>query len=199
MPCDPIRQPGAHWEVLDLEEPAVELKALLEWRRACARFRREVQTAAAGRSLADLLHKGAVGLARLTRRAEQADLPAGDRVSMEELRERIAAWLREDPAGHPGTGLLLWQELGDLAQLLCRASQRPEVRDHDRDLLGRARRELARARTGTQALPPVVRILLDGLFGLDDELDQLLEHRRVTPADLEPVLARIAEERETVH
>jgi hypothetical protein len=203
MPCDPIWQPGAHWEILEMEEPAVELKAFLEWRRACATFRRDIQAAPASRSLADLLHIGATGLARLGRRAARADLLAGDQARLEDLRQRAAAWLREEPAGSPDTGRLLWRELFDLAQLLCRAGQHPEVREHDRDLLSRARRELARARAGAQSLPPVVRVLLDGLFGLDDELDHLLERRRATPADLEPVLARIEEELaridETVH
>jgi hypothetical protein len=212
MPCDPLWQPRAHWEVLEVEEPTVELKASLEWRRACATFRRSLQAAAAGRSMADLLHNGAAGLARLARRAAQAGLPAGDRMRLEDLRERIAAWLREelggelreDPAGDPGSGLLLRQELLDLAQLLSGVSQRPEVREHDRELLDRVYRELARTRTGVQVVPPVVRVLLDGLFGRDDDLDELLGRRgRVSRADLEPVLARIAADLsrpgETVH
>jgi hypothetical protein len=142
--------------------------------------------------MADLLHNGAAGLARLARRAAQA---AGDRVRLDDLRERIEAWLREYPIGDPGTGLLLWQELCDLAELLSGVSRRPEVREHDRDLLDRVYRELARTRTGVQVVPPVVRVLLDALFGLDDELDELLGRRgRVARADLEPVLARIAAE-----
>jgi hypothetical protein len=198
MPWDQIWQPSAHWEVLEVEEPSAELKASLEWRRACARFRRDLQAAAAGRSMADLLRDGAAGLSRLARRAAQAglpDAPGGDRMRLENLRERIAAWLQEDPAGDPGTGLLLWQELFDLSQLLSGVSQRREVREHDRDLLNRVHRELARTRTGVQTVPPVIRVLLDGLFGLDDELDELLGRRgRVARSDLEPILARIAEE-----
>ncbi|MES1245460.1 MAG: hypothetical protein ABUT39_27900 [Acidobacteriota bacterium] len=186
-----------------MEEPTAELKAFLEWRRTCATFRREIQASAPGRSVSDLLRGGVGGLSRLARRAEQAGLPAGDRVRLEDLRRRIAAWLREDPAGHPGAGRLLWQELCGLAQALCRTPRRADLREHDRELLGRARRELARARSNAQSLPPAVRVLLDGLFGLDDELDHLLERRRAAPADLEPVLARIEEELaepgETIH
>jgi len=186
-----------------MEEPAVELKVSLEWRRACATFRREIQTVLSSRSLVDHLRLGADGLARLGRRAAHTGLPGGDRERLEDLRQRAAAWLREEPPGSPDAGRRLWQELLDFAQLLCRADRRPEVIEHDRDLLSRARRELARKRPGAQSLPPVVRVLLDGLFGLDDELDHLLERRRATPADLEPVLARISEELsgsgETIH
>jgi hypothetical protein len=202
MPCDPIWQPRAHWETLEVEEPAVELRAFLDWRRTWATFRREVEAIPAGRSMADLLHLGAAGLSRLAVRAEPAGLPIGDRARLQGLRERIGAWL-EDPPGAPDAGLLLRQELLDFAHLLPGVSQHPEVREHDRGLLERAYRELARARAGAQSLPPVVRVLLDGLFGLDDELDHLLERRRATPAELEPVLARIAAELaqpdETVH
>ena len=186
-----------------MDEPAVELKESLEWRRACATFRREVEAAPPSRSLAELLHLGISGLTRLGRRAARAGLPPGDRVRLEDLRRRAAAWLVEEPAGNPATGRSLWQELCDLAQLLCRTQPRPEVREHDRDLVARARRELARARAGAPSLPPVVRVLLDGLYGLDDELDHLLERRRATPAELEPVLARIeaelARSDETIH
>ncbi|HEX3131736.1 MAG TPA: hypothetical protein VH394_30650 [Thermoanaerobaculia bacterium] len=203
MPCDPIRQPRAPWEILEMEEPAVELKAALEWRRICATFRRELQEVAASRSISDLLHLGAAGLARLGRRAAQISLPARDRVRLEDLRQRISAWLWAEPPGEAGAGRLLWQELHDFAHLLCRVRPRPEVKEHDRDLLAQARRELARARPGAQSLPPVVRVLLDGLYGLDDELDHLLERRRATPAELEPLLTRIEEELarpgETVH
>jgi hypothetical protein len=189
MPCDPIWQPSAPWEILEMAEPSVELTASLEWRRACARFRRDLQAAAAGRSVADLLWNGAAGLARLARHAT----PEGDRLRLQDLRERIAERLQEDPAEDPGTDLLLRKELYDLADLLSGVSRRPEVREHDRDLLDRVRRELARTRTGVQVVPPVVRVLLDGLFGRDDELDELLGRRgRVARADLGPILARIA-------
>jgi hypothetical protein len=187
-----------------MEEPAVELKASLEWRRASARFRREVQDAASGRlpaDTADLLQGAVGGLARLASRAAQAGRPAGDRLRLESLRERIAAWLGDDPAGDPATGLALRQELLELSRLLPEVDRTPEMIEHDRGLVAKARRELAR--TGAPVLPPVVRVFLDGLFGLDDELDRLLERRRVTPADLAPVLARISEELsqpgETVH
>jgi hypothetical protein len=77
------------------------------------------------------------------------------------------------------------------------------MKEHDLDILDQARRELARARPGAPSLPPVVRVLLDGLYGLDDELDHLLERRRATPAELEPVLVRVADDLarpgETVH
>lgn len=186
-----------------MEEPAVELKACLDWRRACATFRREVQAKAAGRSLTDLLYHGASGLARLERRAAQAGPPAEDRARLEDLRQRIAAWLWAEPPGEPGTGRLLWQELCDLVQHLCRVQPRPGLREHDLDLLDRARQELARARPGAPSLPPVVRVLLDGLYGLDDELDHILERRRAIPAELEPVLVRVADDLarpgETVH
>lgn len=193
MPWNSIWQPRAPWEILEVEEPAVELKGFLEWRRACATFRRELQAMPAGRSASDLLQLGASGLARLAVRAEPAGLTGEDRGRLQDLRERITAWLEGLP-GDPGAGLLLRQELLDVAQLLPGVSQRPEVREHDRALLSRAYRELARPRTNAQSLPPAVRVLLDGLFGLDDELDHLLERRRATPADLEPVLARIAAE-----
>jgi hypothetical protein len=199
MPCDPFWQPSTPWEALEVEEPSAELKSSLEWRRACARFRHDLHTAQVtatrGGSVAELLRSGAAGLARLTGRAAQAGLHSGDRSRLQDLRERIAAWLQHDPAGDPGAGLLLWQELLDLAQLLSGVSQRPEVIEHDRDLLDRVHRELARTRTGVHAVPPVVRVLLDGLFGLNDELDELLGRRgRVARADLEPVLSRIAED-----
>jgi hypothetical protein len=194
MSCDPIWQPGTTWETLEVEEPSAELRASLEWRRACARFRRDLHAASAG-PVANLLHSGAAALARLSGRAARAGLQTADRVRIQSLRERIAAWLQEDPAGDPGTGLFLRQELLDLSQFLSGVSQRPEVIEHDRNLVDRVRRELARTRTGVQAVPPVIRVLLDGLFGLDDELDDLLGRRgRLTRADLEPVLARISEE-----
>jgi hypothetical protein len=203
MPCDPIRQPQASWEILTMEEPAVELKASLEWRRSCATFRRELDAAPPSRSLADLLHLGAAGLARLERRAAQAGMATQDRARLEDLRQRAEAWLQEEPAGDPGIGRFLWRELSDLSQHLCRTEPRPEVREHDRDLLVRAGHELTRARSGASSLPPVVRVLLDGLFGLDDELDHLLERRRATPAELDPILTRLTEELsepgETVH
>ena len=120
MPCDPIWQPRAHWEILEVEEPAVELRAF-----------------PAGRSMADLLHLGAAGLSRLAVRAEPAGLPTGDRARLQGLRERIAAWL-EDPSGAPVAGRHHPQERLDFAPLQPGGSQRPGVGEHDRGQHGPA-------------------------------------------------------------
>jgi hypothetical protein len=200
MPCDPTLQPVTSWALIEVEEPSAELKASLEWRRACARFRRALQAPASATvtAMADLLRNGGASLARLAGRAAQAGLPAVERVRLQDLRERIAAWLHEGSSRGQraqDTGVELWQELCGLAEALAGISQRPEMRAHDLALLNRARQELGRARAGAQTVPPVVRVLLDGLFGRDDELDELLERRgRVARADLEPVLARLAAE-----
>ncbi len=197
MSCDPTFQPVTPWALIEVEEPSAELKASLEWRRACARFRRALMApvGASVTAVPDLLRNGGAGLARLAGRAARAGLPAVERVRLQDLRERIAAWLHEDSSRDQDTAVGLWQELCDFAEALAGISQRPEMWTHDLALLNRARQELGRARAGAQTVPPVVRVLLDGLFGRDDELDELLERRgRVARADLEPVLARLAAE-----
>jgi hypothetical protein len=200
MSCDSTIQPVTSWTLIEVEEPSAELKTSLEWRRACARFRRALM-APVGVSVAamtDILRHGGAGLARLAGRAARAGLPAAERVRLQDLRERIAAWLHEASSRDQrdqDTAVELWQELLDLAEALAGISRRPEMQAHDHALLNRARQELDRTRAGAHTVPPVVRVLLDGLFGRDDELDELLERRgRVARTDLEPILARLAAE-----
>ncbi len=188
----------------------IEVKAALELRRACARFRRDLEKVPPGASRAELLDAAASSLARLSDRAARAGLPAGAAEGIRGLHDDILDWLRQhgnpgsapgdDPAGPTGlagdaenTGLRLWTELCGLSVLLWDLSHTEEVMGHDRALIEQVQGELDRIPSGTQTVPPVIRVLLDGLFGRDDELDDLLGQRdRVARFELEPILDRIA-------
>ncbi len=195
-----------------------EVKTALELRRACARFRRDLARlvpAATRVGLACVLNEAVGGLARLSERAARAGLPDGAAEGLRGLHADILDWLRlndSEPAepaapeggeetedgdwtggGMHGAGLRLWTELYGFSALLYALSHTEEVMSHDRDLIEQVQAELDRIPASTYAVPPVIRVLLDGLFGRDDELDTLLGRRdEVSRFELEPILDRIA-------
>lgn len=99
-----------------------------------------------------------------------------DRVALRELRRRLALWVAREP--HDATtGRRLWQDLSGFAELAKAVSHRQELRQHDRALLRRAYHQLFGRGAHPPQVPDDLLYLLDALYGLDDELDDLLRRR----------------------
>lgn len=96
-----------------------------------------------------------------------------DRIQLRALLKRILEWLnsseRNEDVGHR-----LWQDLVGFAEILVQVSQRQELQEHDRSLVGRALRRLFRKLPPPETMPEDLLDELESLLGLDDELDRLV-------------------------
>jgi hypothetical protein len=99
-----------------------------------------------------------------------------DRVTMRELRRRIGSWVIQEPHDLLA-GRRLWGDLTGFAELLKEVNHRQELRQHDRALLRRAYHQLFGRASHPAEMPEDMLYQLDALYGLDDELDELLERR----------------------
>ncbi|MEM9554736.1 MAG: hypothetical protein AAGC60_10790 [Acidobacteriota bacterium] len=95
-----------------------------------------------------------------------------DRVYLRQLLKRILDWLNSERRDQQ-TGSQIWQDLSSFTELLVQVSHRQELRDHDRELLGRAAHRIEHF-PGRQ-LPPELLREMRALLGLDEALDELIE------------------------
>jgi len=123
-----------------------------------------------------------------------------DRVTMRELRRRISAWIVADTHDLLA-GTHLWQDVVGFAQLLKGVNHRQELRQHDRALVRRTYHQLFGRAAHLSEVSDDLLHQLDALYGLDDDLDALIDrgahgelpqwrdvlarllHRLSTPAD----------------
>ncbi|HEY3493668.1 MAG TPA: hypothetical protein VGK73_03235, partial [Polyangiaceae bacterium] len=132
------------------------------------------------------LRYAAGALAALVSEPAYAHVRASDRAPLRRLRERLLVWARHD--GSASVGLELLEDVTTTADLLRGINRRQELRAHDLAAL----RELSQ---GPREAPSAWLSQLDGLFGLDDALDDLIERlkRDFEPGAVSGALARLAE------
>jgi hypothetical protein len=112
---------------------------------------------------------------------------ASDRALLRGLRERVIAWARHDRLANAGVQLL--EDVLTCANLLRGINRRQELRAYDQVVIRRLTAPGDLDREGRSAA-------LESLFGLDDELDALIERMRKdtgAPALAAEVRARLHE------
>jgi hypothetical protein len=103
-----------------------------------------------------------------------------DRVQMFQLHDRIEAWLDRDDSSRI-VGRCLWKDMTAFANLLTEINKRQELRRHDLELIGDARRELGELADDEPVSSELAEDMKSAL-GLDDELDNLILHvSKTTP------------------
>jgi hypothetical protein len=145
------------------------LDAALSIRRRYAILRREVTSLSAQGEAVPRLRGGSRGIAALLACEEYASMRIGDRRELRMLLYRIQSWLSSEPRP-ASAGERLWEEVSAVVNLLRGVNMRSELVSHDCAALG-ALFEAVRQNADVGAL----RNMAAPLFGLDPELDDLLE------------------------
>lgn len=162
------------YAALPLRGNGRELEAALSVRRRYAALRREIaQLAVPDADIAGRLGGASKSIATLLRAEEYASMRIGDRRELRMLQFRIQSWL-STPHSSALMGERLWEELQAVVNLLAAVNRRSELVTHDGDALAALRDVLLRS-GDVNAL----RAAAEPLFGLDAELDELLDLQRV--------------------
>lgn len=151
---------------------AGELATALGVRRRYAALRRDVlQAGAAQTDLTQRLQAVSRSLATLLNCLEYSAMRLGDRRELRMLQFRVQSWLS---VVHPdeSTGERTWEEAVAVVMLLGGISRRSELVAHDATVLAEMTEAIAR---GSE--PRGLRDAAEALFGLDVELDRLLDVR----------------------
>jgi hypothetical protein len=146
-----------------------DLDAALSIRRRYAILRRDVSGFSAQHETVPRLRGGSRSIAALLACDEYASMRIGDRRELRMLLFRIQSWLSSE---HPPASLgeRLWEEVSTVVNLLRGVNKRSELVSHD----GAALTALFDA-VRQNAAAGALRNLAAPLFGLDPELDNLLE------------------------
>jgi hypothetical protein len=168
---------------------AAEIEAALAVRRLYTVFRRSLRrpTDDSPEALLTALRYAAGALAALVAAPAHESVRASDRALLRGLRERIIAWARHDRPANAGVQLL--EDVLTCANLLRGINRRQELRAYDQVVIRRLTAPGDLDREGRSAA-------LESLFGLDDELDALIERMRKdtgAPALAAEVRARLHE------
>ena len=151
---------------------AADLTAALAVRRRYATLRRDVlQAGATQPDLTQRLQAVSRSLATLLNCLEYSAMRLGDRRELRMLQFRVQSWLsvvRPDES----IGERTWEEAVAVVMLLGGISRRSELVAHDAALLTAMSEAIAR-----DSEPRALRDAADTLFGLDAELDRLLDIR----------------------
>jgi len=173
---DTARIAGYH-DALDAEDhvrsEALDCGPALAVRRAYAAFRKGLRRPEdnSPEAVMAAVRYAATALATLVSTPAYSDVRASDRIALRGLRRRALAWARDDRS--PREGLRLLQDVWTCADLLREINQRQELRAHDAALI----RSLL---DGPNGEPGEWMTRLERLTGLDDELDELIEHGKGT-------------------
>lgn len=148
-----------------------DLDTALSVRRRYAILRREISSLSAEDATIPRLRGGCRSIAALLGSDEYASMRIGDRRELRMLLYRIQSWLASE---HPpaSAGERLWDEMRTVVDLLSAVNKRSELVNHDRAAL-RALFDAVWQNKDAEAL----RNIAAPLFGLDPELDNLLELR----------------------
>lgn len=153
---------------------SVDLAATLALRRLYADFRRALRPAhdSSPEAVLTALRYAAGALASLISSADYARARVSDRAILRRLQHRLFAWAHGGKP--PDRGLELLGDVGTVADLLRGINRRQELKVHDAELL---------ERLGAEPGPEAEAFLRDlpALYGLDDQLDALIERSRRAP------------------
>jgi hypothetical protein len=170
------REAGVHDMFGEPGGCAADLASAVAIRRLYARFRGSLRRAADDTPEAVLaaVRYAGFALATLVSEPDYADVRASDRAVLRELRERALQWARGDRAVPAGLHLL--DDVFTCGDLLRGINRRQELREQDGALIAALARSPDAETGGWFAR-------LDALFGLDDDLDRLLERTRAVQGD----------------
>jgi hypothetical protein len=172
---------------------AAELTTALAVRRRYATLRREISHATAAYSdLPQRLQSVSRSLATLLNCVEYPSMRLGDRRELRMLQFRLQSWLSAEPRIE-NAGERTWEEAVAVVMLIGGISRRSELASHDAVVLSDLVAAVAQADDAR-----VVREAAEPLFGLDPELDQLLDIRSpegFRPERWQAVVTRLANER----
>lgn len=102
------------------------------------------------------------------------ELRVGDRLQLRGLQYRISSWLRGNgPSTSPASGLQLWSDITAFLRMLQQVNQRPELLEHDAEVLREARRALE-SEAADSPWPEPLFAALCSLRGRDPNIDELL-------------------------
>jgi hypothetical protein len=161
----------------ELRPPAIssasDLQTSLAVRRAYTKFRQRIEcTGPEGKDGARAaLRSAATSIAGLIGLDVYGSLRIQDRVELRRLQERILAWHSRPPEAE--SGLQLWQEVLNVAHLFVTVNHRPELCEHDREILAELREQLRRC-APLSPVPAALRASAARIAGRDDDLDTLL-------------------------
>lgn len=159
-----------------------DLASGLAVRRLYARFRRSLRRPEdpGAEAVLAAVRYGGGALATLVTSPDYADVRASDRAVLRRLRERALHWARHDR--RPTTGLQLIEDLWTTGDLLRGINQRQELQQHDRALA-------RRLSGGPHGDPASWFAALEALFGMNDQLDAILDEVRThAPTDLDRMI-----------
>ncbi|MEL7060407.1 MAG: hypothetical protein AAGN46_10315 [Acidobacteriota bacterium] len=184
----PIEAALRHWLGEDpIERRSFDLDDALEIRRQYARLWLEAHRLGDVDSVEvrDRLRHFADLLAMLRRNAIYPYLRIDDRYELRQLQKRILGYLDDDGADAE-TGRRMWQDLVGFVSLLMQISRREELREHDRLLVARTLRSIAKplgpGPTGDDPLDASVTAALRDLASLEPSLDEILVRSTPQPA-----------------
>ncbi len=150
-------------------------------RRAYAVFRKalHVDDPPTARDIHTRIRRTGIAIAILIGRDIYEELKIRDRRMLREIQRRVLKWLRHNhgasPAKSARAGIRLWQDAVGLANLLMQVSNRPELCEHDGQILVDVSRRLPVEDVGAGALPEETRDRLLALYGLDPDLDRCID------------------------
>ncbi|MFP2960977.1 hypothetical protein ACLEPN_24990 [Myxococcus sp. 1LA] len=152
-----------------------ELERSLKVRQAYVLFRRGLLTRAEPTAawLVPVLRRAAVCFSELTGRDIYEELRIEDRTELRRLQWAVLDWLRGQGGHDTESGRRLWQDIAVFAELLTQVNLRPELREHDRALLGSL---LSRLELDTPLSAEHLAELARPLLGVDDVLDDCIEN-----------------------
>jgi hypothetical protein len=167
-----------------------EIQRSLRVRAAYWSFRRDLVAAGppAEGEVRARLRKAACSIAKLAGRDIYPSMRVGDRAMLREFQTKIRGWLvqsRSESDGSTSTGLRLFQDLANLAELMLQVNRRAELMEHDRLLLERVEAQADGASGGALAA-------LEAIRSRDPHLDALLESPESVSAEaLREVVASV--------
>jgi hypothetical protein len=176
-------------QVAPLLDFASELETSLAVRRAYAKFRAGVLGVGepSVSALRARLRGAGTQIAMLVGWRAYPDMRVQDRLLLRDLQQRILEWLRGGAEVTPAGGIRLWQDLAACVEMFALVNRRQELVEHDQAIV----RELTEA-LACDLMHADAREKLGALEGLDPELDAAVQVTSLSPADLRPILARLA-------
>jgi len=150
------------------------LRTSLSTRRRYATLRRSILGPAPptdATSMARSLARVRIQTTLLARSEEYRSLRSGDRDQLEELRARLDRTLKDRDAIDVRDAERLWQDLAGFARLSAAINRRHELIENDTTIIDEATETLATQKEIRTRL----RMRLETLAGLDDEVDALIE------------------------
>lgn len=158
----------------------------LEARRLIGKFRRRTTASRrASAAVEERLRSAGTSIAWLVGHQHFSDLRGSDRLVGRQLHVKILDWLRSrDSTEEEGRHLL--QEIAAFTELLALINQRPELVEHDVEVLAELVESLASS-DPEQLLPPAAAKRLDAVAGRDDSLDEL----RADAVELSRIMPRL--------